>query len=264
MIAILRDPLTHFVILGAVVFAIRAPASQTRIDVDAVLVDDIRAQLAATLERAPTDGEVSRAVDDWIDEEMLVREARTRGLDRGDPQIRARLAERMAFLLGAREAPGAPDDATLRALYAAQRDALQVEMQVTLRQCFAGDSRTRAEALLAEAEGGASPRALAARCDAPPGGPVLRGRSAARLARRYGAGFVDGLATAPLDTWHLRRSTLGWHVVRIEARRDARAIPFDEARTRLIARWRRERIGDAASHAMTALKARYHVTGWPR
>lgn len=276
MIALLRDPLVHFVAIGLLVFVLdgqRQPdppaapapdASAPIIQVDAVLIQDIRAILTQELERLPTPTELNRGVEEWIDRELLVRAARVRGLDRGDPQIRARLAERMAFVLGAQAVPDTPSDATLRARYAAQRDAFTLPLQVTLRQCFAGSSKARAQALLAVAQAGASRDDLAARCDAPPGGPVLRGRSEARLVARYGASFVVDLATTPVGVWHLRESTLGWHVVRIEQRRDARVIDFEAARGRLISHWRQAQVDTARQAAIDALRERAVVRGWPR
>jgi len=272
---LLRDPLLHFVAFGAAVFAVQAalaPApppetgadASTVIEVDAALVSDLRRVLTTDLERLPTTDELDRAVEAWIETEILVREARARGLGRGDPQIRARLAERMAFVLEAREVPDEPDEAALRALYEAVRDEYRVELQVTLRQCFAGASRDRAEALLERARAGATPAELRALCEPPPGGPVLRGRSRDRLVERYGEPFADGLDEVEVGRWHLRRSDLGWHVTRVERRRDARQLTFDEARDRLRARWQRERVADASARALETLRERYEVRGWPR
>lgn len=265
MIARLRDPLVHFLVLGLAIFALgRGPEAEAIIEIDAGLIADLRAILTQDLERAPTEDEVKRAVDGWIEQEVLVREARARGLDRGDPQIRARLAEKMAFVIGAAAVPPEPDEATLQALYAAQQDQWRVTLQVSLRQCFAGAERARAEALLAYARGGATDAQLAERCDPPPGGPVLRGRSVERLVARYGEAFVADLDTTPEGAWHLRRSTLGWHVTRIEARRAGRPIAFEEARTRLVAQWQRDRLDAAREHTLAAVRARYTVRGWPR
>jgi hypothetical protein len=269
VIALLRDPLVHFLALGLLIFAFTpapstAPAESTVIEVDDVLIQDLRALLGQRLERLPTPEELTREVDAWIDQEILVRTARSQGLDRGDPQIRERLAERMAFVLGAREVPQTPDEATLRALYDARKAAFRVALQVTLRQCFAGADRARADTLLAAAEAGATRAQLAERCDPPPGGPVLRGRSKDRLVKQFGPAFIEDLDTTPVGAWHLRQSTRGWHVVRIEHRRDGRPIPFEAARGRLIAAWRRQQTADARRTALDALRTRYQVRGWPR
>lgn len=269
MTALLRDPLVHFLAVGLLVMCLNPPdkkssAPSVTIEVDDVLITDLRGMLTRSLERLPTPTELERAVDAWVDREILVREARRRGLDEGDPQIRERLAERMAFVLGARDVPPTPDEATLRALYAERQADFRVMLQVTLRQCFVGDDRARADKLLMQAQAGATPKQLAELCAPPPGGPVLRGRSKDRLAAKFGPDFIADLDTTPVQTWHLRRSTLGWHVVRIEQRRDGRPIAFEAARGRLMTHWRREQAAETRRAALDRLRIRYDVRGWPR
>ncbi len=239
----------------------------------AIVVDDgvieglRRAQIEA-LGRPPTAGELRAAVERWIDDELLVREARALGLGRGDPVVRARLAARMAELHRARVVPDAPDEAALRALYARHRDDYRLPTRLTLRQVFAAGAegsaraaaRARAEAALAEAKAGGVPAAI----DPAPGGPLLRGRRPARLAELYGDAFVEGLEELPSGEWTLRPSPAGWHVLRVEGRASGRLLRFEEARDRLAARWVREQSAAAAQAAVEALRAGAVIEGWPR
>ncbi len=269
----LRDPLLHFVAFGAaVVFAqnvwggpSEAPGDARTIVVTEAQRRDIRAALRNTLERVPSEDEFARAIERHIEEEILVREARARGLEADDPVVRAHLARKMRFVLEAREAPTTPPEEALRELYETNREEYALEARLTVRQLFfAGDdAASRASVILAELEAGADPRALADRADPPPGGPVLRGRSPARLTSQYGARFVEGLDSVAEHTWVTRTSPLGVHVVRVERRRNARALTFDEVRNRLITRWQRENVGAARDEAMTSLRAQYSVVGWP-
>ena len=131
-----REPLVWFVGLGVLVVGIQVlrdgglpaePEAETTIVVDDGLVADLSRDLQTSLGRAPNDTEVTLAVERWIDTEILVREARRLGLDQTDPQVRARLAQKMATVQQATAVPPEPTDAELRALY----DALIVRLAMT-------------------------------------------------------------------------------------------------------------------------------------
>ncbi len=255
---------------------VEAPAAEAvsaqpePIRVDEAVLTDVRHRLTDALGRAPTDAEFDAAVERWINDALLIREARRLGLGQRDPVVRDRLAGRMADLHRDRAVPERPDDAALQALYAAHRGDYRLPPRLTIRQLFIaapaadgaayGAARARAEALLATLGDGAPP----ASPDPPPGGPTLRGRRPARLAEVYGAAFVEGLTEAPLQTWLIRPSPGGWHVLRIESRRAGRQLSFAEARDRLAARWMREQAEAAAARAVADLRARTPIEGWPR
>ncbi len=267
----LRDPLVHFLAFGVLVFVAQGVlgggADERVIDVTPAVLTSLEKGLEQTLGRAATPEELTVAVDRWLGEEMLVREARARGLHRGDAVIRPRLAQKMAFLLEAREAPAEPGEAQLRLLLDEQREAFRVRGAITLRQLFFGPGPTGHEAsrrALDSLQAGASREQIEATASPSPGGPVLRGRSQERLAELFGPAFAAAVAEQAPEQWTQHESTHGWHLTRIEARRAGRLLTFEEARGRLVARWRRERTKEAAAAARSALVEVYEVRGWPR
>lgn len=237
-------------------------------EVDDELIADVERMESANLEQALSAAQLDRAVQRWIDEEVLVREARRLGLDRDDPVVRARLAKKMAFVLDAQSVAPEPAPGELEALYESSKDEFRLTARITLRQVFVegtdAASEARAEALLALARSGAEPAELNEAGDRPPGGPVLRRRTPEGLSKRLGAEFASGLESVELDEWHLRKSTLGWHVVRVDGRIAGKQLSFDEARERVLLRWQAARLREASAGAVEELRAQYEVRGWPR
>ena len=157
-----------------------------------------------------------RSVRNWLIEQMRVLEpdttltdeqlhdrARGLGLDRTDLVVHRMLVQKMR-LLAARTGEHAPSDDELRAFYAAHAAEYRTPERVTLWQVFlSGASLERAGALLAELRrrrGRHPPRG----CDAaiPSRRPPICGtRRRADLARRFGPGFPEAVATAPARTW---------------------------------------------------------------
>lgn len=100
----LREPLVHFLLLGAVLFGVFALAGQwtnerpDRIVITPGLVENLQLGFTRSAKREPTPQELDAVIEDYVREEVLNREAVARGLDRDDPVVRRRLRERMEFL----------------------------------------------------------------------------------------------------------------------------------------------------------------------
>src|SRR2546425_1436471 len=103
MARVLRAPLLHFLVLGALLLGLRAwwePASVPRTRIAIGAADLARLREAWTEEHgAPPSGAAEEAlVRDAIDEEVLYREALTRGFDRRDAAVRERLVRLGGFI----------------------------------------------------------------------------------------------------------------------------------------------------------------------
>ena len=92
---LLRNPALHFMAIGVTLFAVssRAPQKRPTVVVTAAHLAQLRAEFGKS---APPADRV--LVERAVDEEILLREAVARGLDRDDPAIRWRVAEKMRFL----------------------------------------------------------------------------------------------------------------------------------------------------------------------
>ena len=266
-----REPLLHFLVFGLFVFGVECMFSEPRgrqgddvIVVSQALLNDLEGQLEQQLERElVTERELGEAVDAWIMSEVLVREAHKRGLSTDDPIVRAHLVRKMRHVVDAREVAPVPTEEELKALYRQHASDYHLKTQLTLRQLYVS-TKEDADALLARAQQGEPLKTLSADAELPPGGPVLRGRELAALAAGYGEGFVVGLETQPLGEWVVRRSTAGWHVVRVEKRRPGRQLDFEEARNRLLLRWQRAQVKLLSADALQSMRDAYTVQGWPR
>src|SRR3970040_2187132 len=100
--AAVREPLLHFVLIGALLFAFTALREQRSEHAEIRISAGEVAQLAAFWEtqsqRKPSAEELRGLIEERIDEEVLAREATRLGLDRDDVIVRRRLAQKMAFV----------------------------------------------------------------------------------------------------------------------------------------------------------------------
>ncbi|HCH64084.1 MAG TPA: hypothetical protein DFR83_14870, partial [Deltaproteobacteria bacterium] len=231
-----------------------------RVVVDEAQRADLRAAWVEETGRQPSEPELHEQIGQWVTQEVRVREAQRLGLDRADPIIRARLAEKMAFVATATQPDVMPTEAELRALFAEHKDRYRTPTRITLRQVFTGPDPAAAEHVRLAWSAGADPRELA-KLDAP-GGPVLRGRTPERLTERYGVAFSDQVEGLEPGAPTIVESTLGWHVVAIQTIDRGGERTFEDVRERVALQWRAIRRRTVTAEADARLLESYEVVGW--
>ena len=115
-----REPLFHFVILGAALFISDAVWQKSRDKADytiRVSPDEIQRQatiFAAENRREPSDDDLQGLLFAHVEEQVLMREAQRIGLDEDDTIIRRRLAQKMRFMINDVGDAALPDEARLK------------------------------------------------------------------------------------------------------------------------------------------------------
>jgi hypothetical protein len=140
---ILKEPLLHFLLLGAALFItyglMSGPGSNDapgKIVVTVGQVEHLAAGFARTWQRPPTDTELKGLIDDWVREEIATREALALGLDRDDTVIRRRLRQKLEFVSDDIAAQTEPTDADLNAYLQAHPESFRVEPRFTFSQVY--------------------------------------------------------------------------------------------------------------------------------
>jgi peptidyl-prolyl cis-trans isomerase C len=260
---LLREPLVHFLVLGALLFAAISLASNKRpvVRIDARELEQLASYWAMQTGRAPTRQELAAIIHERVDEELLAREALRLGLDEGDMIVRRRLAQKMAFASEDLAQIKEPDDRVLEAFYAKTRDRYAVPARLALRHVFFSRDRTGTNPETAAAQ------ALAGLKAAKPvtGDPSLLPQTYADaampdLARDYGAAFAEAARTAPPGVWvGPVDSPYGVHLLRVERRLAAVVPPLAEVRAEVSAAWLDDQRKAANRAYLDALRRRYKV-----
>ncbi len=263
MRAFLTEPLLHFLVLGAGVFALFAalddtppPVATARLEVTDADAARLARQFEATWRRPPTEDEIAGLIVAHIREEVLVREAIALGLDRDDAVVRQRLAQKMTFLTESGAEAVEATDAALTAHLEAHperfaRAGMVAFEQVMLRE--GADPEPLRVALSAgeDATGVAAPSLLPERV--PPSPPVV-------VDGTFGAGFYARVSAVAPGGWAGPvESAYGRHLVRVLSVKPPRLPPLAEIRDTVQRDWRatvRERL---AEDRYAALAARYDI-----
>jgi len=271
---LLREPLFHFLLLGAALFVlVRAPSGppeSRRIVVTPHDVDQLTAMFTRTYQRQPTAAEIDALIDNHVRNEVFYREGLALGLDAEDPVVRERMRQKMEALAEDAALKNAPSEAELCAYYDAHPDAFRAPPRLALRQVFLNPAK-RGDALQADAASllqtlrrspGVDPAALGDTSLFAPEYPDVSVRDVARI---FGETFAAQVDSVPVGSWSGPfMSYQGAHLVYVSNRRQAALQPFADAReavTREVARTRREA---AVQDLFRTLRKRYDVELPPR
>ena len=140
---LLKEPLLHFLVLGAGLFlaySLRQRGIGGReagqIVVTLGEVEQLATSFAKTWQRSPTPEELAGLVRDRVREEVYCREAVALGLDRDDTIIRRRLRQKMEFVSEDIAALDEPSEADLEEYLRTHPDSFRVEPRFTFRQVY--------------------------------------------------------------------------------------------------------------------------------
>jgi len=273
---LIREPLFHFLLLGAVIFFIAgrsrsiAVPSRQKIVVTQSQIESIVVGFSRTWMRPPTQEELQGLVNDYVRDEVLYREARIMGLDQDDVIVRRRMRQKFEFLvedMAARTGP--PSDQELEAYLRQHADKYSAEPSFGFEQIFfsrekrGASAEAEATAMLVRLKG---KRAI----DIEKLGDAFllpsqfEKTSAGETARLFGEKFTNELTKTQFGTWAGPiESSYGLHLVRVNARIPEVAPPLANVRESVLRDLLSDRRKQELDTLYEKLRARYTVVVEP-
>lgn len=269
---ILREPLLHFLMLGALLFVVfnwrgAGGAGSTRIVITPGQVDALSVQFAKTWQRPPTNEELKGLLDEHVREEIATREAMAMGLDRDDTIIRRRLRQKFEFLAEDSIDSTPPSDADLELWLETHPAKYAREPAVSFRQVYVNTDRrgtagdAEAARLLAGLRTGGSAIDTASLGD-----PSMLPRDVERatrteVARQFGEEFADAVVALEPGTWAgPLRSGYGVHLVLVRERAAGARPTLDDVRLQVERDFTGDRRQKQLARMYEVLLARYRVS----
>ncbi|MGD9920355.1 MAG: peptidyl-prolyl cis-trans isomerase [Pseudorhodoplanes sp.] len=259
-----REPLLHFLLIGAAVFGLYAlvapsavPASN-EIVITAADAGRLKARFRGAWNREPTAAEFNGLLDNLIREEVYYREAKALGLDQNDEVIRLRLRQKAEYLFSQAGSVTAPTEAQLRAHYEVTRDKYVAPSTISFEQIFLGEpQKEEFERMRKALEGGAEASTLGTASLLP---GKLTASHQAGVDTTFGKGFFALISAAPLGVWTGPvKSSYGQHMIRVIALTRSDTLPFEQVRQLVETDWRTAEGERAKEDAYLAMKARYRI-----
>jgi PPIC-type PPIASE domain len=270
---LLREPLVHFLLLGAglfVVYGLTAPTddSDRLIEVSQSDIQLLSDRYTKQLGAAPSEDELQHLVKNHIRNEILYLEARRMQLDEKDTIVKRRLVQKLEFLIQDMIVPENPTDETLQAYFDKHIEDYRVPAVASLTQMyFSPDKRPQpqqdASSVLKKILGGEQGYEQAREeSDRSPVGSVLMQQDMSRLNRQLGTRFVDQLQALDTDSRDWQgpiESGYGIHLVQINEWQASRLPDFEDVKNAVARDWLRQAREEANESYYKTLKDQYTI-----
>ena len=270
---ILREPLLHFALLGAAIFAAYGLVSQRRGDepghilITASQVAAIELGFTRTWHRPPTREELEALLRDRVREEVYYREAMELGLDKDDTIIRRRLRQKLEFLTDDVVDQAQPTDAELQAYLTAHPDSFRGHMEFTFSHVYLNPDKHGAHlardaaALLAQLNRAGGEADVSALGDAFLLERTFAAVPAIDVAQQFGEPFATKLGEVSPGQWQGPiDSGYGVHLVFVSERTEGRVPRLDEVRDAVTREWDNARRLTTNDKLYEEMLKRYAVT----
>jgi len=256
----LREPLLHFVVLGALLFAAdqlivgRADDPRTLVvdsAVDAQAIDVFKKARG----RTPNDRELYALRRVWLDNEVLYREGLALGVDKGDTAIRERVIFKMLSVVDAGTKLPPVDEKTLRDWFEKNRAKYDEPARFDFQEAvLSGEKSDGAVRALVETLRKGTPGELNA------GLRVFKGRPHFNIVQGYGEEFAKALEESRPGEWVALPTKDGLRAVQLDSVTQAKPADFDALRGAVLQDWTDATMAEQRSAAVAVLARKYKVT----
>lgn len=270
----LREPLFHFILIGAVIFAVNAwrnraanEGSPKRI----VLTDEELDQMVFGLRAQglpnPSASEFQSMIQAKIREEVLYREALAMGLDQDDTIVKRRMAQKMEFLAEDLSTLHEPTPDELKTWLKEHPKDFAYPPRVSFHHLYFASDKHRdqtRDAAAAALPGLANLAANAPEAEAL-GDPfmfesVYSDQTPDQVTRTFGPKFARSLFGQKAGAWTGPiESGYGWHLAFIDSLTPGRVPEFEEVEAEVKTQWEAKQRKEFKAEAYRVMREKYEV-----
>ncbi len=271
LIALIREPLVHFLLIGAFIFGVYTVFQPTETTHQILISPSLVNRLATAWEtqwrKPPTASELASLIETYLKEEIFYREAINMGLDQDDLMIRRWLAQKLDFLSQDMTPPHEPTDNELRAYFEAHQGEFRELPKLSFRQIFFNPDQ-RGENTQEDAE--KVLKQLKSHPSLADGISALGDRFSlnhdyilidpTEVAQLFGNSFADTLFALKSDQWQGPiYSEYGWHLVKIDLKIPEKPANFAENKDDIRSRLKDEQRAMVKRQFYQQLRDRYTI-----
>ncbi len=258
---LVREPLVHFVLAGAVLFGLDHVISAGRdnpkiIVLGAEVEKEAHDIFLGALGREPSEKEMTILRERWIDNEVLYREGLALRVDQGDPTIRERVIFKALEIMQANLALPKVDDQQLHAWFEKNREKYDEPARFDFLEAVTVGTLTpdAVNKFVAALNTGAKEEN-----STQSGLRVFKARPRNTLVTSYGEPFTQALEKMPIGQWQALESREGLRVIRLEAKKAGEAVDYTSVQTKVYMDWKDDILQQQRTDAVRELGKKYTI-----
>ncbi len=268
----LREPLLHFLLIGATLFFLyglqndQPVTDANHIVISEADIDRLLSQWEKRWQRLPTPAELDGIIAAQVREEVLYREALAMGLDKNDAVVHRRLAQKMEFIFSDLALQAEPTEDDLNSYLTSHPELFEEPARISFVQIYFNDDQRADRVEQDVAQTYSALTAPGSMIDAANAGDTFmfgqqhNNLSKKQVTRLFGKQFAEQVFNLPVDGWQEPIvSGFGIHLVKVDAKTIARTPELDEVRIRVLNEWQSWQRKQVNEQFYQSLRARYEV-----
>lgn len=254
-----REPLLHFLLLGALVFGADQVITARRGDPQTIVISaDVKKEsteiFKTGMKRDPSAADLKILLERWVDNEVLYREGLALGLDRGDSSIRERVIfKALSLTQSGLNLPKIERDG-LRQWFEARHARYDAPVRVDFMEAVVNIERS-AESLkpFVEALNGRGKSEVESSLR------VFKDRPRGNLVQGYGEAFTAALEQATPGEWQALASADGLRVVRLVQLTAGEPARFEAIEEAVYRDWKDDTMAELTTRAVREMGKKFRV-----
>lgn len=272
MSAWLKEPFFHFLLIGAGIFLLYTVTAnepeneETRIEVSSARADRMVTLWEKRWNRPPTEEEFNGLTEQYVNEEVLYREALAMGIEKDDPVVRRRLAQKVRFISNDIVTIETPPDTVLQTYLDTHASKYQLAGKVTFKHIYfnpakhGADMEDEAKALLVELRENNNSIDMQSVGDSFLHGTAFSELKKFELKRLFGKAFAKALLEQKTGEWQgPLTSSYGLHIVYIDAKIASKTATLEMAKQSVLEDWMSDERKKVNAAFVQNLRKRYNV-----
>ncbi len=268
----LREPLLHFLLIGAAIFLLYDLQNEgydndnNRIVITKGSIDRLILLWEKKRQRPPTQTELQGMIEQQVREEVMYREALAMGLDKNDTIVRRRLAQKIEFISSDIAAMAEPDDEKLIKFLSAHPEKFETPATLSFEHIYFNNDKRETQTepdalkLLDEVK---QPNAVIDTHIS--GDPFMMGKQYNEItefgvSRIFGQDFATELFSLNAGDWQGPvKSSYGSHLIHISNKTPAQAVELNIVRDKVRYEWQAEQRQSMNKTFYENLRQRYDI-----
>lgn len=255
----LHEPLLGFALAGGLIFMLYSlfgETERTPIDITEITISDLVATREQLLGRTLVSQEREELIEHFINNEMLVREAVSRGLHLQDPKIRKRLAEKMYFLMD--QEISEPSKKALDAYYNAHSKDFMTPATLSFEHIFFKTYSNKLNTVLSDLNNNIESQNNQG--DIFWLGRIMKYQTPDQIISVLGLKFYKSIIDLTENQWSQPiQSGRGWHLVRIIAHHEPQPLPPEVFKEKLLLNWKESQKEQLRDVYLSNLREQYVI-----
>jgi len=268
---LLREPLLHFLLIGAALFFIYNLQNESVVDNNRIVISQVKIDHLITLwekkrQRLPTQTELQSMINQQIREEVMVREALVMGLDKNDGVVRRRLAQKVEFIFADLAALVNPTETELQDYLSTHSDKFKLPARINFEQVFIDISKhpsnlqVYTNRLLNELLQADSNIDINTMGDSLLLAQQYKQQTEHDVSRLFGKDFASELFTLAVGNWQGPvQSGYGLHLIRIKNKAENQQPELNTLREKVRIEWLAQQRRDMDKAFYNSLRQRYEI-----